>query len=79
MLHISVDGGQAEMRHHAAQLLHPFFIRGDLRAQVSNILVNIAGRVFGTGQAGTHVGLKHHAPLNQLDVIQHHALVLDRA
>src|SRR5205814_1258056 len=40
--HVRPDHVEAEMRDHAAQLLHALLVGGDLRAQVGDVLVGIA-------------------------------------
>jgi hypothetical protein len=61
MAHVGLHHVQAELVHHLAQLLHAFFVGGDLRLQVGQVLRGLR-RVFAALQQRHHLGLAQHAP-----------------
>ena len=48
MAHVGENNFRTEMSSHVAQFLRAFFVGGDLRFQIGDILIRAAGRV-GTG------------------------------
>jgi hypothetical protein len=42
MAHVGLHHGQAELVHHLAQFLHAFFVGGNLRLQVGQVLLRVA-------------------------------------
>jgi hypothetical protein len=76
--HVGLHHGQAELLHHLAQLLHALFVGGNLRLQVGQVLLRVAAEgIRRFGQQGQHFGLAQHPALDQLEVVDLHALFLD--
>src|ERR1700687_1574742 len=50
MAHISLDHFQTELLDHPSQFPHSFFVRGDLRMDISYVLRNISSRISGIGE-----------------------------
>ena len=65
------------MFDHAPQLLRALLVGGDLSLQVGDVLVGIAGRVLAAGQQRAQLGLAEAAALDELEVVDQHALFLD--
>ena len=63
--HVGVDDVEAEVRDHLAQLLRALLVGGDLRAQVGEVLLGIAGGVAAGGQQRAHLRLAEAALLDQ--------------
>ena len=78
VLHVGLHDRQGEMRHHLAQLLHALFVGGDLRFQVVDVLHRIARRIFRPGQRVVELALAETAAVDQLEVVDVDALLLDR-
>ena len=77
MLHIGLHGGQTVMRHHAAQLLRPFFIRCNLGFQVRHVLRRVATRVRPTLQQSQHLRFTQHTFFHQFEILNLHTLFID--
>ena len=77
MAHVSLHHVQAKLLDHAAQLLHPFFVGCDLRLQVGHVLRRVARGVFAALQQGHHLGFAQVSRIDQLDVVDLHALFFD--
>ena len=77
MAHVGLHHVQAKLFHHAAQLLHPFFIGGDLRFQVSHVLLWVARGVFAALQQRHHFGFAQTPGFDQFDVVDLHTLFFD--
>jgi hypothetical protein len=65
------------MGNHLVQLLHAFFIGGNLRLQVRHVLLRIPAGVGAALQQRHHLGLAQHAGVDQQEVVDLHALLLD--
>ena len=77
--HVGVHDVEAEMRDHAAQFLHAFFVGGDHRAQVGHVLRDVAARIFAGGEQRDGFLLAQAALLDQQEVVDQHAFFLDHA
>ena len=78
MPHVGLHNSQPEMGHHLVQLLNAFFVGGNLGLEVGDVLRRVAGGIVPAGQQRQQLGLAQHALVNQLDVVDLHALLLDR-
>ena len=67
------------MLDHAAQLLHALLVGGDLRLQVGDVLVGIARRILAAGQQRAQLRLAEAAAVDQLEIVDQHALLFDGA
>ena len=77
MAHVGLHHVEAELLDHLAQLLHALLVGGDLRLQVGHVLLRVAAGVFAAGQQVQHFLLAQVALIDQLDVVDLHALFLD--
>ena len=77
MNHVGLHHVEPELIDHLAQLLHAFFVGGDLRFQVGQVLLRVARGVFAAVQQREHFRLTQVAAVNQLDVVDLHALFFD--
>ena len=77
MAHIGLHHRQPIVRHHAAQLLHAFFVGGNLGAQVGHVLRRVAAGVGPGAEQGHHGRLAQHTAFDQLEVLNLHALLFD--
>ena len=78
VLHVGLHHRQRELRDHLAQLLHALLVGGDLRLQVVDVLQRIARRISGAGQRGVELLLAEVAAIDQLEVVDIDAFLLDR-
>ena len=78
MAHIGLHHRQTIVRHHAAQLLHAFFIGRNLGAQVGHVLRRVAAGVGPGAEQGHHGRLAQHTTFDQLEILNLHALLFDR-
>ena len=67
------------MRDHLQQLLAALLASRDLRAQIGEVLVGIARRIRRAGEQRAQLGLAHAAGFDELEVVDQHALLIDRA
>ncbi len=65
------------MLDHAAQFLHAFLVGGDHRAQVGDVLLDVARRVLARGEQRDGLLLAQPAFLDQQEVVDQHAFLLD--
>ena len=77
MAHVSLHHVQPELIDHAPQLLHAFFIGRDLGFEIGQVLRRVATGVRARGQQGRHLGFAQHATVDQLEVLNLHALFID--
>ena len=73
MAHIGLHHVQSELGHHLAQLLHAFFVGGDLRAQIGQVLLRVARGVFTALQQSQNLRFTEHTLVQQLEVLNLHA------
>ncbi len=78
MAHIGFDDVEAEMLDHLAQLGDALFIGGDLRLQVGDVLLRVAGRVGVVGEQGLQFRLAEPAALDQTEIVEQNAFFIDR-
>ena len=78
MVHVSQHHVQTKLRHHLAQLLKAFFVGGNLRLQVGQVLHRVAAGVRPALQQGQHLSLAQHTAINQLDIVDLHAFFFNR-
>ena len=88
VLHVRDDDVDAEVLDHPVELLDALLVGRDLRPHVGDVLVRVAGRVPGAGEsraevvleeaAAGHAPVLHHAgPVDQPDVVEQPALLVD--
>ena len=77
MAHVGLHGGQTELLDHAAQLLHAFLVRGDLRFQVGDVLRRVARRVGAAREQRQDLGFAQHTGVDELEVVDLHAFLVD--
>ena len=78
MPHIGACHGQREIAHHLAQFAHAHFVGGDLRFDVVDVLQRIARWIFAAGEHGVKLLLAEAAAIDQLEIIEQDAFLLDR-
>ena len=66
------------MPHHLAQFLHALLVGGDLRFQIVDVLQRIARRIFAAGQQRIEFFLAEAAAIDQLEIVDVDAFLLDR-
>ena len=79
MAHVGLYDIKSILSDHASQFLHAFFVGSDLRAQVGHVLRWIATGVGATGQQGQHLCFAQTPGIDQLEVLDLHALFIDVA
>ena len=65
------------MRDHPLELLDALRARGDLRAQVGEVLVDVARRISARAEDRAHLVLEKAPLRDQLHVVEQHALLVD--
>ena len=78
MAHIGLDHVEPEMRDHLAQLGDALLVGGDLRLEVGDVLVRVAGRVGVVGQERVQLLLLELAALDDAEIVDQHAFLVDR-
>ena len=76
--HVGLHDRQREVLHHLAQLGHALLVGGDLRLEVGDVLHRVARRIFCAGERCQQFLLAEAAALDQLEIVEQHAFLLDR-
>jgi hypothetical protein len=75
--HEAADGREAVPIHGAPDLGDAACIRGELGAQVGDVLIRIARRVWGIGELCSQLGLVEHAAPDEREVLEQDAFLFD--
>ena len=78
MAHIGLDHVEPEMRDHLLQFRHALFVGGDLRLEVGDVLLRVARRPGVVGQKLVQLGLAEFSALDEAEIVDQHALLVDR-
>ena len=77
--HVRAHDVEAEMLDHSSQFLAALLTSGNLGAQVRQILVGIARRVWRVEEQGAELRLAHPARLHEFEIVDQHAFLVERA
>ena len=77
--HVRGDHGEAELRDHAVELRRAAGVGRHLGAQVGEVLLEVADRMGGAREQFRRLGLAQPAVLDQPEVLDEDALLVDRA
>ena len=77
VLHVGLHDRQTELFDHAVQLLHALFVGRNLRLQIGHVLLRIARGELAALQQRKHLGLAQGARIDELEVVDLHALFFD--
>ena len=76
--HVGVHHVQAEVIDHGVQFAHAGRVRGDLGAQVGQVLVGVPARVGAGFQQFAHGAFAQPPAFDEPDVVDQHAFLVDR-
>ena len=77
VLHIGAHNRQAEMRDHLDELVRALRARRDLRAEIGDVLIDVARRITSGPQDRADLGIEKATLRDELHIVEQHALFVD--